>query len=80
LKYRILSKMARDILVVPISIVALESSFSASGSVIEPHRISLSPETVQMLLYGSDWVRALHGLKRKHAGEEKVSSVYNICI
>ena len=30
-----------------------------------------------MLLCGSDWVRALHGLKRKHAGEEKVSSVYN---
>jgi hypothetical protein len=80
LKYRILSKMARDILAVPISTVPSESSFSAGGRVIEPHRASLSPETVQMLLCGSDWVRALHDLKRKHAGEEKVSSAYYLCI
>jgi hypothetical protein len=66
LKYHILSKMARDILVVPISTVASESSFSAGGRVIEPHRASLSLETVQMLLCGLDWVRVLHGLKRKH--------------
>ena len=72
--------MARDILVVPINTVASESSFSASGKVIEPYKASLSPETVQMLLCGSYWVKALHGLKRKHAGEEKVSSVYNLCI
>jgi hypothetical protein len=55
LKYGILSKMARDILVVPISTVALESSFSADGRVIEPHRASLFLETVQILLYDSDW-------------------------
>ncbi|XP_059451086.1 zinc finger BED domain-containing protein RICESLEEPER 2-like [Corylus avellana] len=72
LKYRILSRMANDILVVPISTVASESSFSASGRVIEPHRASLSPETVQMLLCDSDWVRALHGMKRKSASEKLV--------
>ena len=44
-KYRILSKMARDILVVPISTVASESSFSG-GRVIEPHKASLSIDTV----------------------------------
>jgi hypothetical protein len=78
LKYRILSKMAKDILVVPISIVASESSFSASGKVIEPHRASLSTETIQMLLCGSDWVRALHSIKRKSTGE--VSFVSNLYI
>jgi hypothetical protein len=62
LKYRILSKMARDLLAVPISTVASESSFSTGGRVIEPHRASLSTDTVQMLLCGSDWVRALHGV------------------
>ena len=72
--------MARDILAVPISTVASESSFSAGGRVIEPHKASFSPKTVQMLLYGLDWVRSLHGLKRKHTGEEKVSYVYNLCI
>jgi hypothetical protein len=37
LKYRILSKMARDILDVPITILASKSSFSAGGRVIDPH-------------------------------------------
>ncbi|XP_059436160.1 zinc finger BED domain-containing protein RICESLEEPER 2-like [Corylus avellana] len=72
LKYRILSRMAKDILAVPISTVASESSFSAGGRVIEPHRASLSPDTVQMLLCGSDWVRALHGIKRKSASDKLV--------
>jgi hypothetical protein len=57
--------MTRDILVVPISTVASESSFSAGGRVIEPHRASLSTYFVQMLLCGLDWVRALHGIKNK---------------
>ncbi|XP_059429114.1 zinc finger BED domain-containing protein RICESLEEPER 2-like [Corylus avellana] len=72
LKYRILSRMAKDILVVPISTVASESSFSASGKVIEPHRASLSPDIVHMLLCGSNWVRTLHGIKKKSAGEKLV--------
>jgi hypothetical protein len=46
LKYRILSKMARDLLAVPISTVASESSFSAGGRVIKPHRASLSTDIV----------------------------------
>jgi hypothetical protein len=65
-------------LVVPINTVASEFFFNAGGRVIEPYRASLSLETIRMLLYGSDWVRALHGLKRKHVDEEKVSSVYNL--
>jgi hypothetical protein len=65
LKYRILSKMAQNILVVPITTVASESSFSAGDRVIDPHRASLKTKTVQMLLCGSDWVRAIHGLKKK---------------
>jgi hypothetical protein len=65
LKYRILSKMARDLLAVPISTVASESSFSAGGRVIEPHKASLSTDIVQMLLCGLDWVRALHGVQKK---------------
>jgi hypothetical protein len=65
LKYRILSNMARDLLAILISTVASKSSFSAGGRVIEPHRASLSTDIVQMLLYDSDWVRALHGIKKK---------------
>jgi hypothetical protein len=67
LKYRILSKMTWHLLAIPISTVASESPFSAGGRVIEPHRASLSTDTVQMLLCGSDWVRALHGIKKKYS-------------
>ncbi|KAA8539097.1 hypothetical protein F0562_025789 [Nyssa sinensis] len=64
LKFCILSKMARDILSIPITSVASESTFSAGGRVIDPYRASLLPETIQVLLYGADWVLALHGLKK----------------
>ncbi|KAG2694267.1 hypothetical protein I3760_08G134200 [Carya illinoinensis] len=52
LKFRTLSKLARDILATPITTVSSESTFSAGGRVIDPHRASLSTETVQMLLCG----------------------------
>jgi hypothetical protein len=46
--------------------------------VIEQHRASLSPEIVQMLLCGSDWVRALHKVKKKYVAV--VSDTFIICI
>lgn len=64
LKYYILSVMARDILVVPISTIALESTFNDGGRVINPYRASLSIEQ-PMLLCGANWVKALHELKKK---------------
>ncbi|KAA8544945.1 hypothetical protein F0562_019660 [Nyssa sinensis] len=76
LKFRILSKMARDILSIPITLVASESTFSADGRVVDPYRASLLPETVQVLLCGADWVRALHGLKK---GSE-LDFVLDICL
>jgi len=65
LKNRILSKLVRDILLIPITTVSSESTFSASGRVVDPHRFKLSTETVQMLLCGANWVRALHGFKKE---------------
>jgi hypothetical protein len=70
--------MTKDILVVLISTIISEFSFSASGRVIEPHKASLYTETIQILLYGLDWVRTLHGFKRKSAGE--VGFISNLCI
>jgi len=64
--------MAKDILVVPITTTA--SSFGAGGRVIDPHQASLSTETIQMLLCGSDWVRAIHGIKKKSS--EAVSGIF----
>ncbi|CAI0448983.1 unnamed protein product [Linum tenue] len=57
-KYPIISKMARDVLAVPISTVASESTFSTSGRVLDPYRSSLSPNTVEALVCCEDWLRA----------------------
>lgn len=64
LKYRVLSKMAMDILAVPISTVASESTFSAGGRVIDPYRSTLASTTVEMLICGGDWIRHIYGLKK----------------
>ncbi|KAG5540966.1 hypothetical protein RHGRI_021004 [Rhododendron griersonianum] len=70
LKFRILSRMAADILSIPITSVASESTFSAGGRVIDPYRASLATETVEMLLCGADFVRAQHGLKKRSEVED----------
>nr|KAJ0219659.1 hypothetical protein LSAT_V11C300145690 [Lactuca sativa] len=70
LKYHVLSMMARDLLVIPISNVAFEATFSAKGRVIDPYRASLAQDIVQMLIFEGDWIRHLHGIKRKLKKEE----------
>ncbi|MFS7970559.1 putative HAT dimerization domain, ribonuclease H-like superfamily [Helianthus anomalus] len=54
-----------DILAVPISTVASESTFSAGGRVIDSYRSTLAPNTVEMLICGGDWIRQLYGVKKK---------------
>ena len=46
MKFRILSKLVANVLVVPIITVAFEATFSVGGCVIDPYRSSLAPETV----------------------------------
>ena len=43
-----------------------KATFSAGGRVIDTYRASLAPKTIQALICGGDWVRNLHGLKKKH--------------
>ncbi|KAK6150484.1 hypothetical protein DH2020_015416 [Rehmannia glutinosa] len=79
LKFRILSKMAYDVLAIPITIVASESAFSAGGRVIDPYRALLGVETVQVLLCAEDWLRARHGtigLERNPFDLKAFSSTY----
>ena len=54
-KYPILSIMACEILSVPVSKVASEASFSASGRVVSDKRCGLSLETVKALVCLKDW-------------------------
>ncbi|KAL6579209.1 hypothetical protein OROMI_009425 [Orobanche minor] len=64
-KYKILSRMAADILAIPISTVASEATFSAGTRVIDTYRASLAPKTVEMLMCTGDWCCKLHGIKKK---------------
>ncbi|XP_075084477.1 zinc finger BED domain-containing protein DAYSLEEPER-like [Nicotiana tabacum] len=53
LKFPTLQKMARDLLAIPVSIVASESAFSTSGRLISPHRSRLHPTTLEALILTS---------------------------
>ncbi|KAL6516465.1 hypothetical protein OROGR_019770 [Orobanche gracilis] len=64
-KYKVLSRLAADILAIPISTVASEATFSVGTRVIDSYRASLTPKTVEMLMCTGDWCRKLHGVKKK---------------
>jgi len=56
--YPKLSKMARYILAVPATSVPSESTFSASGRIVDDYRTNLNPETVEKLMLGHNWLNS----------------------
>lgn len=57
IKYPTLSKMARDILSIPISTVSHDSVFDTMGKEMDSYRCSLRPETVEALICAKDWLQ-----------------------
>ncbi|XP_028794391.1 zinc finger BED domain-containing protein RICESLEEPER 2-like [Neltuma alba] len=68
MKYKILSKMVADVLAIPISTVASESTFSAGGRVIDEYRSKLNEESIEVLICGGDWLCNKYGLRKKTKG------------
>ena len=62
-RFPILSRMASDVLTIPVTTVAFESTFNVGGRIIDDRHASMSVEMMQMLLCGNDWICNLHGLK-----------------
>nr|KJB64716.1 hypothetical protein B456_010G061600 [Gossypium raimondii] len=56
MKYPTLSKMARDILSIPVSAAATESIFDITDKQLDEYRSSLRPETVEALICAKDWL------------------------
>ncbi|KAG8478941.1 hypothetical protein CXB51_028952 [Gossypium anomalum] len=56
-RFPTISKMARDVLAISVSTVALESAFSTGGCVLDQYRSSLTPKIVQALVCTQDWIR-----------------------
>ena len=57
-RYQVLSKVAKDVLAVPVSIVASELAFSTGGWIVDPFWSSLSPFMVQNLVCSQNWLQA----------------------
>ncbi|KAK2658850.1 hypothetical protein Ddye_005383 [Dipteronia dyeriana] len=64
-RYPVLSHLARDVLVIPVSTVSSEQAFSTSGLIIEPRRSCLSPEMVETRQAHRAWPVGL-GLPDRH--------------
>ncbi|CAN1750162.1 Zinc finger BED domain-containing protein DAYSLEEPER [Linum perenne] len=62
--YKILSRMATEIMAIPITSVASEAAFSAGGRVIDPSRAFLGKKTVEALLCSQDWLKNHYGVTR----------------
>ena len=69
-RYQVLSKLARDVLAVPVSTVASESAFSTKGRILDPFRSSLSPLMVQNLVCAQDWLQALVPISFRKSKDE----------
>ncbi|KAG8363134.1 hypothetical protein BUALT_BualtUnG0001100 [Buddleja alternifolia] len=57
-KFPVLSRMAKDILSIPVSSVASESAFCTGERVLSKFRSSLLPSTVEALTCAQDWIRS----------------------
>ncbi|KAK2639403.1 hypothetical protein Ddye_027198 [Dipteronia dyeriana] len=53
-----MSEIARDILAIPISTVASESSFSTSGRIVSAQRNRLLPSTLEAIIRTQNWLWA----------------------
>nr|KAJ0196442.1 hypothetical protein LSAT_V11C700369290 [Lactuca sativa] len=58
--YKVLASMTNDILAIPVSTVASESTFSTSARMVDDFRSNLLPKTVEALIFTQGWLRASH--------------------
>ena len=59
-KYKVLSLIAREIMVISVTNVAYESAFSTGGRILDPFRSSLSTKTVEALICLRNWLSDSH--------------------
>ncbi|XVF20903.1 hypothetical protein REPUB_Repub12eG0043500 [Reevesia pubescens] len=76
--YLVHALIARDILVVPVSTVALESAFSTKGCVLDLSRSSLTPKIVECLICAQNWIRSSHVPIQKEETIEDLEDIESV--
>ncbi|KAK3205449.1 hypothetical protein Dsin_019495 [Dipteronia sinensis] len=79
-RYPVLSHLARDILVIPVSTVSSEQAFSTSGRIIEPRRNCLTPEMVEVLICIRDWGHARKRMQNETVDEQFIQNFSNLYV
>ncbi|KAL4312050.1 hypothetical protein GQ457_01G004470 [Hibiscus cannabinus] len=70
--FPVLSQMARDVLAIPITYVASESSFSMGGRILNKLRAKLLPKNVEIFVTTRNW---LYGFEPEETDEDYLSVV-----
>ena len=65
-----LSKVVKDVMVVPVSTVASESAFSTGGRIVDPFRSALSPLMVQNLVCSQNWLQAIVPISHRRSRDD----------
>ncbi|KAK0604709.1 hypothetical protein LWI29_018579 [Acer saccharum] len=79
-RYPVLSQLARDLLVIPVSTVSSEQAFSTSGRIIEPRRSCLTPDMVEVLTSLRDWEHAKKRLQNQTIDNELIQNFNNLYV
>ncbi|KAK3198172.1 hypothetical protein Dsin_021587 [Dipteronia sinensis] len=79
-RYPVLSHLARDILVIPVSTVSSEQAFSTSGRIIEPRRNCLTTEMVEVLICIRDWEHARKRMQNETVDEQFIQNFSNLYV
>ncbi|KAK2663234.1 hypothetical protein Ddye_001808 [Dipteronia dyeriana] len=79
-RYPVMSHLARDVLVIPVSTMSSEQVFNTSGRIIEPRRSCLSPEMVEVLTCLRDWEHAKKRLQNLTVDKELILNFNNLYI
>ncbi|GAA0187239.1 hypothetical protein LIER_34527 [Lithospermum erythrorhizon] len=62
-KCKVLSKIAMDILSIPMTTLTSESTFSACGRVIDKNRASMRRDTIEVLYCSGDWIKEVYVIR-----------------